>query len=244
MIDMHCHFLPGVDDGPENREQSLQLAAHAVQSGIRHSVVTPHIHPGRYENQRSTLMPVLDQFRRALLDENIPLHVSLGSEVRLCPELLLLLDQGEIPMLGRSGDFEIMLLEFPHSHIVPGADKLIQKLLDRGVRPMIAHPERNKAVMHSLDVVSPFADMGCFFQVTAGALVGKFGARALEGAQEMLKRGWVTVLASDAHNMKSRPPELAAGKEAASLIVGTEEANALVNIRPAEIIGLERVGNG
>jgi protein-tyrosine phosphatase len=243
MIDMHCHLLPGIDDGPDTLEQSLALASHAVQGGIRHAVLTPHIHPGRYDNQRSSLSPLVEDFRRALSRGGIPLQISLGSEARLSPELIGLIEQDEVPMLGTEDGFQIMLLEFPHSHIVPGADKLVARLLDLGVRPMIAHPERNKAVMHSLDALDPFIEMGCLVQITAGALVGNFGPRAMERGMDMLKLDWVSVLASDAHNLKYRPPELSAGRDAAANIVGAEAALAMVTARPAGMLGLSSVAD-
>jgi protein-tyrosine phosphatase len=239
MIDLHCHLLPRVDDGPDTLEEALLLARLAVANGITHSVVTPHIHPGRYENQLSTLQPALAAFREALAEQQINLQLTLGSEVRLSVEAIAMIEQGEVPMLGEENGFRIMLLEFPHSHVLPGSDKLVRHLLDRKIRPMIAHPERNKDVMRSLDKVLPFVEAGCLLQVTAGSMVGNFGAQAQQRAVEMVERGWVTVLASDAHNAKYRPPELEPGRAAAARLIGEAAANDLVAGRPASILGLE-----
>jgi protein-tyrosine phosphatase len=239
MIDLHCHLLPRVDDGPDTLEEALLLARLAVANGITHSVVTPHIHPGRYENQLSTLQPALAAFREALAEQQINLQLTLGSEVRLGVEAIAMIEQGEVPMLGEENGFRIMLLEFPHSHVLPGSDKLVRHLLDRKIRPMIAHPERNKDVMRSLDKVLPFVEAGCLLQVTAGSMVGNFGAQAQQRAVEMVERGWVTVLASDAHNAKYRPPELEPGRAAAARLIGEAAANDLVAGRPASILGLE-----
>jgi len=238
MIDMHCHLLPGIDDGPDTLEQALELAALAVANGIRHSVVTPHIHPGRYDNQLTTLQPVLAAFRDALEQHRIPLQLSLGGEVRLSVEAIALLQQEEVPMLGQENGYRIMLLEFPHSHILPGSDKLVRHLLDRKIRPMIAHPERNKDVMRSLDKLLPFLEAGCLLQVTAGSVAGHFGGPAQQRAFEMLERGWVAVLASDAHNAKYRPPDLEPGRAAAARVIGEAAAWDLVRRRPASILDL------
>lgn len=238
MIDLHCHLLPGVDDGPDTLEESLQLARLAVANGITHSVLTPHIHPGRYENQLSTLRPLLAAFREALAERQVDLQLTLGGEVRLGLEAIAMINQEEVPMLGQENGFRIMLLEFPHSHVLPGSDKLVRHLLDRKIRPMIAHPERNKDVMRSLDKLLPFLEAGCLLQVTAGSLVGDFGGPAQQRAVEMLERGWVTVLASDAHNAKYRPPNLEPGRAAAARLIGEAAANDLVQRRPASILGL------
>ncbi|MCB1703955.1 MAG: capsular biosynthesis protein [Halioglobus sp.] len=238
MIDLHCHLLPGVDDGPGTLEDSLQLARLAVANGISHAVLTPHIHAGRYRNQLSTLQPQLAVFREALAGQGIALELTLGGEVRLGVEAIALIDQDEVPMLGEEDGFRIMLLEFPHSHVLPGSDKLVRHLLDRKIRPMIAHPERNKDIMRSLDKLLPFVEAGCLLQVTAGSMVGDFGPRAQQRASEMVERGWVTVLASDAHNLKYRPPELQRGRAAAARLVGASAATDLVLRRPASILGL------
>jgi protein-tyrosine phosphatase len=236
MIDLHCHLIPGVDDGPETLEESLTLARLAVKNGIRHSVLTPHVHIGRYPNQRSTLEQAFNDFKVALVENGIELDVSLGGEVRLDPAILGLLEQDEIPMLGSLDGYDVMLLEFPHSHILPGTDKLVQYLLNRNIRPMIAHPERNKDVMRSLEKIEPFVHLGCLFQVTAGSVCGNFGKPAMQRAHEMLERGWVTVLASDAHNAKYRPPDIEPGRRAAEALIGRVAADALVFERPRQIL--------
>ena len=237
MIDLHCHLLPAVDDGSRSMEQSLELARQAVADGIKHSVVTPHIHAGRYSNTRSSLEPVFANFVAELAKADIDLQLSLGGEVRLGIEILQLLDDNEIPMLGQMDGYQVMLLEFPHSHILPGADKLVNLLLKRNVRPLIAHPERNKDVMRSLDKIYPFVQAGCMLQVTAGSLCGNFGKIAEQRAKQMLEKGWVTVLASDAHNEKHRPPIISEGRAAAEKIVGKQEADALVFAMPQRILG-------
>lgn len=237
MIDLHCHLLPSVDDGSRSMEESLALARLAVADGIRHSVVTPHIHVGRYANMRSSLERVFSDFVAELAKSEINLQISLGGEVRLDIEILQLLDANEIPMLGEMGGYKIMLLEFPHSHILPGADKLVSLLLKKNIRPLIAHPERNKDVMRSLDKITPFVEAGCMLQVTASSLCGNFGKIAEQRAKQMLKKGWVTVLASDAHNEKYRPPQISAGRAVAEKIIGKQAADDLVFSMPKRILG-------
>jgi protein-tyrosine phosphatase len=110
----------------------------------------------------------------------------------------------EIPFFGEVNDEKVFLLELPHSRVPTGSDKLIQWLLDRKIRPMIAHPERNKDIMRKLDKIQPFVQMGCLFQLTSGSIAGSFGESALETSRNLLEMGCVTVIASDAHNLAHR----------------------------------------
>lgn len=236
MIDLHCHLLPGIDDGPDTVEEALALCRHAVAAGITHSVVTPHVHPGRYANDARNIAIIADAFQQQLKAANIPLQIAFSGEVRISPEILPMIAAGHIPFHGEWEGRQVMLLEFPHSHILPGSDKLIRWLLQRNILPLIAHPERNKEVMRDLSRLQEFVQMGCLLQVTAGALAGRFGEPAEERAREIVSAGWATVLASDAHNLKSRPPELAEGLAVAEELLGAEEAIKLVKDNPWHIV--------
>lgn len=236
MIDLHCHMLPGVDDGPDTLEEAIALCHHAVAAGITHSVVTPHVHPGRYENDALTIPAAVSTLRDALLREGIPLQLGYSGEVRISPEILPMVMAGRIPFHGEWKGQRVLLLEFPHSHILPGSDKLVRWLLQRNIVPMIAHPERNKDVMRDMSRLHEFVQLGCLFQVTSGSLSGRFGEIAEQCAREIVSEGWATVLASDAHNLKARPPELVDGLEVAIELLGEEAASRLVRANPWEIV--------
>jgi len=238
VIDVHCHLLPGVDDGPATLDESIALARQALANGIGEAILTPHIHPERYGNTRSTLLPVFQSFKEELKRQHIGLRVHLGAEVRCSEEIMTLVEREEIPFLGRLNDYWIMLLEFPHSHVPVGADKLVSWLIGRKIRPLIAHPERNRDVMRSLDKIRPFVQAGCLLQVTSTSLIGGFGDDAFKRAWEMFDHGWVHLLATDAHNSNHRPPDLAAGRRAIELAVGEDAAYDYVSRQPAAILGL------
>ncbi|MDD5035708.1 MAG: capsular biosynthesis protein [Methylococcaceae bacterium] len=235
MLDLHCHLLPGIDDGPTTLAEALSLARLAVANGISKSVVTPHIHPGRYENDIHTIRTAYLRFQAELERENIPLQLGMAAEVRIGAEILPMLSSGLLPFLGVKDDKQVILLEFPHSHIPPGSEKLIAWLMDRDILPMIAHPERNKSIIRDLEKMLPFVEMGCLFQVTAGSLAGDFGEWAQERAEQMLGRGWVSILASDAHNLQPRPPNLEPGRAAAARLVGEQESWRLVRDVPHQL---------
>jgi protein-tyrosine phosphatase len=236
MIDLHCHFLPGIDDGAQNLDDGLALARAAAADGITYSVMTPHILPGRYDNTRSSIEQAFKDFRLALRKARIPLHIGMAAEVRLSPDIVALLSQNEVPFLGELNGYRIILLEFPHNQITPGADKLIEWLLTHRIRPLIAHPERNQDVIRDLSKIEPFVEMGCFLQITAGALVGHFGRAPQRRALELLEFDVFKVLASDAHNLTGRRPALREGMEAAARVIGEQSADDLVNQNPRMIL--------
>lgn len=236
MIDLHNHILPGIDDGPATLSESLELAKIAVDDGIRHIVVTPHIHPGRYENQINTIQPVLHTLQQAIADADIPLTLSMGAELRISAEMISMIPSGKIPFLGSWKDKKVLLLELPHSHIPPGTDKLINWLLSQNIQPMIAHPERNKEIIDNIEKVSPLVAQGCLLQVTAMSVAGRFGDAARQISEILLQRDWVTILATDAHNSRHRPPVLTEGVQAAIEIIGEDAARALVTSIPEYII--------
>lgn len=236
MIDLHCHFLPGIDDGAQTLADGLALARAAAADGITYSVMTPHILPGRYDNTRSTIEQAFKDFRSALRKARIPLHIGMAAEVRLSPDIVALLSQDEVPFLGELNGYRIMLLEFPHSQITAGAEKLVERLLKQGIRPLIAHPERNQDVIHDLSKIEPFVEMGCFLQITAGSLVGLFGRGPQRRALELLEFDVFKVLASDAHNLTGRRPALREGMEAAARVIGEQAAHDLAHQNPRMIL--------
>lgn len=241
MIDLHCHFLPGIDDGPETLEQALELARIAVADGITHSVLTSHVHPGRYPNQRRNLELAVESFRVELVKAHIPLQVSAGGEARLCPEIIDMLALNQVPFLGEVNGYRIVLLEFPHQLIPVGSIRFVQSLLKMKIRPLIAHPERNKAVMAHPEKIDEFAKAGCWLQLTAGSLVGRFGSSAQDTAFKIIDAGWECLLATDAHDTKNRPPLLSEGLNALRSYYGNALAQRMVIDRPAKIMGVPSV---
>lgn len=239
MIDLHCHFLPGVDDGPAEVEEALALAAAAVQNGITVAVLTPHVHPRRYPNTKTSLLKNFVKFQHVLKANEIPLKLFLAGEVRLSMESLALFEQDEIPFLGEVDGYKIVLLEFPHENIPVGSQQFVSKLLSMKVRPLIAHPERNKSVMDDPERIRPFVDMGCWLQITAGSVYGAFGKPAKKVATKLLEQEMAWIIATDAHNTSHRPPDLAKGRDAVAEIVGSRLAKRMVLDRPAKILGLD-----
>jgi protein-tyrosine phosphatase len=236
MIDLHCHLLPGIDDGPQTLDESIKLCRIAVADGVTHAIVTPHIHPGRWENTRQTIEQQCNILQQVLNQQGIPLQLGFAAEVRLTDQIMQQVDNNEIPFYGEVDGYNIMLLEFPHGHIIPGSDKLVAWLMKHNIRPLIAHPERNKQIMKDPTQLQPFIEAGCWLQVTAGSVTGNFGEQAQHIAHQLLKDDFVTVLASDGHNAKARQPALQQAFDAIAGQYGTERARRLTLHTPARII--------
>jgi len=235
MIDLHCHLLPGIDDGPATVTEALVLCRIALADGITHAVVTPHIHPGRWANTRASIARDCARLQHQLSEQNIPLQLGFAAEVRLTEQIMQQVENDEIPFYGTVDDYRIMLLEFPHGHIVPGSEKLAAWLLERNIRPLIAHPERNRQVMKNPEHLRPFIEAGCWLQLTAGSLAGSFGERAEATARLLLEQDSVTVLASDGHNGQKRKPALSMAYGYVREHFGDERARRLFFDNPVAI---------
>jgi protein-tyrosine phosphatase len=240
MVDAHCHLLPGIDDGPRTMDAAIALARHAVKSGIASAILTPHVFPRRYDNTLAGIVAATKAFRAELAARDIRLALGCAAEVHIGPEIMALAEEGTLPLLGTVDGFDIVLLEFPDSHILPGSDKLAAWLLARNIRPLIAHPERNKDVMRDINAIAPFVQMGCWLQLTACSVTGSFGTDCRKRSRQLLERGWVYLVASDAHDTPARYPELEPGRAAAEDVVGEAESWRLVRERPGAIAATNR----
>lgn len=237
MLDLHCHYLPGVDDGARTLEEGLALVRAAFVNGARRIVLTPHVHPGRYDNSLATLKPRFEAFQRAVELAQIPVQLALASEVRLCDELLTLLDSGQVPLLKAENGAQTLLLELPHNYIPTGCTTLIRWLLRRNIVPLLAHPERNKEMMAHPQHLQALREAGCKVQITAAAVIGRLGSRAQRTATFFFENNWVDAVASDAHNLHHRPPLM---REAATYIsrhYGDSVARRLFETQPSAFAG-------
>lgn len=238
MIDLHCHFLPGIDDGAESLEEALAMAREAVAQGVTHCAMTPHLHPGRFDNGKWDILEAVHRFQDAIDDHQIALTVTAGAEVRLGLDTLGLVLSGQVPYLGTAGAWKVLLLELPHSGIPVGSLQFVEKLLQAGVRPLIAHPERNKAVMQDIRLIHPFIQAGCWMQVTAGSILGDFGGRSQRTALELLDDDAVHVVASDAHNLEARSPAMGRVAPELERRYGTAACQRLTTLHAAQILSV------
>lgn len=236
MIDIHCHLLPAVDDGARGIQDSLALLKWAARDGIQEMVLTPHIYFGRWDNSLTMLKPRFEAFERLVASKAIPIRLHLGAEVHLLVESIGMLEQGEIPFVGVWEQQPAMLIELHDGNIPPYAASAMRFLRRQGIRPIIAHPERNRAVMKQPERVEELLAEGCLLQLTAGSLTGGFGKAAEAAAHTLLSRDWVTFVATDAHNLRHRPPVLSQARQVLAQRYGEPVAEDLTRRFPALLL--------
>lgn len=233
MIDLHCHMLPAIDDGPTSLEGSLAMAKMAVADGITTTFCTPHIYPGLYENNAENIKRQVANLQLILNDKGINLTLNFGADVHLVPEVSAGIESGRIPLLGGS---RYLLLEPSHHVRPPRFTDSVFRLISDGITPIITHPERLSWYgQHSDDFVA-IAKSGAWLQVTSGALLGNFGAAAKRFSEQLIGEGWCDVLASDGHTTGRRAPVIGQARIRAAALVGEAEATAMVETRPGLVL--------
>ncbi|MDG4597918.1 MAG: capsular biosynthesis protein [Candidatus Contendobacter sp.] len=233
MIDLHCHLLPGVDDGAPDLAAALAMARIAVTDGIEVIACTPHIYPGMYDNDGPAIRGAVAELQVRLEEAGIPLRLTLGADTHIAPDLVTGLRAGRVPTLGDSHYF---LLEPPHHVAPPRLAETVFDLLAAGYVPVITHPERLSWIEDRYETFVMLTRQGAWLQVTAGSLTGRFGKAAQYWGERLLDEGWVHILATDSHGVDRRPPLLAEGRRAAERWLGAEEAYHLVITRPQGIL--------
>jgi protein-tyrosine phosphatase len=233
MIDLHCHMLPGIDDGAADLQTALAMAEIASDDGIVMTACTPHIYSGLYENTGLGIQRAVADFRIRLQEAGISLRLTYGADVHLAPNLVVGLRNQSIPSLHGSRYF---LLEPPHHVAPPRLEATVFELVAAGYIPVITHPERLSWIEDHCDIFYKLVQKGAWLQVTAGSLTGRFGMAAKYWAEYLLDEGLTHLLATDAHGIAGRPPLLAEGRQAAERWVGIEEAQHLVITRPQGIL--------
>ncbi|MEJ8572806.1 tyrosine-protein phosphatase [Microbaculum marinum] len=233
MIDLHCHMLPGLDDGPTDIAVSLEMARIATADGITICACTPHILPGLYDNNGPQILAAVSEFSRALCDAGIPLQVVAGADVHAAPDLRTGLRSERVLTLNGS---RYLLFEPPHHVLPPRFEEFTFGVIAEGYFPIITHPERLTWIDTHYDVLVRLIEAGALAQLTAGSLTGHFGKRARYWSERMLDEGMAHILATDAHDAHGRPPRLAEARDISARRVGEVEAGNLVLARPQCVI--------
>lgn len=233
MIDLHCHLLPGLDDGARDIAASCEMARAFVADGVEVVACTPHIFPGIYHNTGPQIREAVGHLQRQLEEANIPLRLVAGADNHVVPDFVQALKSGHLLSLNGS---RYVLVEPPH-HVAPlRLEDLFLEILWAGYVPILTHPERLTWIKERYDVIARLVRAGVWMQVTSGSLYGAFGRDPQYWAHRMLDEGCVHILATDAHDSRRRPPDLARGREWVAKRLGDAEATHLVWSRPSGIL--------
>jgi protein-tyrosine phosphatase len=229
MVDVHCHILPGLDDGPDSMDESLAMAETAIADGITHVVATPHSSTEYSFDYRRV------QYLRDRLQGEIGERLTLatGCDFHLNPENLDALRRNAAPFCVNQRNY--LLVEFNEISIPPALDETLHDLQLKGIRPVITHPERNAILRRQRERLANWVRLGCCVQVTAGSLTGGFGPRAQEDSLCWIGKGLVHIVASDAHNTRRRPLRLQSAYELVRNQFGEDKARALFVENPMAV---------
>jgi len=237
-VDIHCHLLPGIDDGSSSWQDTLAMARMAAADGIGVIVATPH-QLGNYGQNDGEMIRQHTAKTQEFLDQHqVPLRVLPGADVRIEPDLVAMIRRGEVVTLGDHRRH--ILLELPHEIYLP-LDGLLGQLKRAGMVGILSHPERNGGILGRPDVLAPLVEAGCLMQVTAGSLVGTFGPQIQKFAHWMVQEQLVHFVATDAHGPKSRRPLMQRAYECVVQLVGQDIAEDVCCHNPASVAAGEAV---
>ena len=235
MIDLHCHILPGLDDGPKSVDLAIEMAGIAQSDGIRKIVATPHLFKGAFGCED---LGVIEQKRAELegrlIEKGVSVEILAGAEVHLSHNLIPEIKEHRHYLVLNGSSY--MFLEFPSDHVFSGVRDLFFELMTEGVVPIVAHPERNTVFQQSPRLLYELVQMGALAQANSGSLLGDFGSRAQSSVFDLLASNLIHFISSDAHNTHSKAPRLSAARDKAAAVLGETRANALVEDNPRAVL--------
>jgi protein-tyrosine phosphatase len=232
-FDVHCHLLPGIDDGAKDWETSLAMARQAAAEGIGTIVATPH-QLGRYEgNTREQILELTAEAQERIERAGLPLTILPGADVRIQENLPDLVRDGKVLTLA---DRRLhVLIELPHEHILP-LGKLIHELRRQGIDCILSHPERNGQLQQNPELLRPWVQQGCLIQVTAGSITGHFGAEPRRLTRWLFGENMVHLVATDAHDPAHRPPLLRQAFKTVCRWAGLPQAELAFSRNPKAVV--------
>lgn len=226
-IDIHCHILPGMDDGPRLLATSLAMASIAANDGIKTIIATPHTDGRRVNRERVKLS--VNHLNHELSRENITIKVISGFEI---PYHLI----NELASSHTLGSSKFVLIEFPHNFIPGDAATTLHRLISKGLQPIIAHPERNMDILANPDRVNDLIDTGAKMQVTAAGITGELGPDIQRCSHYLLQKKQVHFIATDSHSPSFRKPVLSGACKIVTRLIGSDQADSIFIRNPGRII--------
>jgi len=232
MVDIHHHLLPGLDDGSNSMETSVEMARLAVADGITHVVCTPHAN-GQYDFDPRVNVARTDELRARLAESKIPLTLGNGCDFHLSFDNV---KQAQTdPSRFSINGLGYLLVEVPDYGLPPGLTETYYELQLAGLTPILTHPERNPTLQNDPNRLADWLRGGVLIQVTADSLTGHKGRHAQRMAHDLLEKRWVHFLATDAHNTTSRPPRMREAHDLVASRYGASYAHALCVVNPLAV---------
>ncbi|MBQ7415989.1 MAG: hypothetical protein IJW14_03005 [Oscillospiraceae bacterium] len=234
MIDIHCHILPDFDDGADSLEEALDMVHMAVISGVTDIIATPHFQ-GEAESLQQ--LPIIDRqfqvLRAAVEKNNLPLQLHPGAEILCVPDTISLAAEHKLPTLANT---DYVLTEFYFDESFSFMDEMLSDIAGSGYRPVVAHPERYDVIQKDPRLLQRWARQGYVIQLNKGSVLGSFGARVEQTANEILAMGLAHVFASDAHGCHSRTPHMGALQQWVEELCDADYAAILLEHNPRRLL--------
>jgi len=242
MIDIHCHILPGIDDGPKTLNESLEMARIFEQAGYSHVVATPHAVPG------TTWMPGpekirdrLDELNQAIVKAGIGLKVLPGMEIALDPNIADLIDQGKVQSLAGTS---YILIEPPFQRLPLGWEQAFFAVLSKGFMVLLAHPERCAQLIAKPDLCDQLIESGVYFQVNWDSFIGHHGRTTEKMAVYLASKGYIHCLATDSHDANNRNArQVRRAAEKIEELIGRRNLQIISRENPARVLRNEALEN-
>jgi protein-tyrosine phosphatase len=232
--DIHCHCLPGLDDGPVTMSEALTLCQVLATEDITTIVATPH-QLGRFEgrNEAVSVREAVHNLNKQLRNNNIQINILPGGEVRVDERLCQLMEADEILTLADGGRY--LLLELPNEVFID-IESLIQELASIGIQSIISHAERITQLIHQPDILNRWFEHSASLQITASSLMGDFGLELQRNAWYLLSSGWAAFVATDSHNINSRKPRMKAAFQSIIRNLGGDTAHLVCIENPSRVL--------
>jgi len=237
MVDIHHHLLWGLDDGAKDFETSLAMAKASAADGVTQIVCTPHAN-GTYAYNPEVNKQKVAELQARLNAERIPLQIGLGCDFHLSYDNII--DAKANPSRFSVNGRGYLLVEIPDYGVPRGLTETFYELQLVGLTPILTHPERNPTLQQDRARLAEWMRGGVLVQVTCDSVIGQMGKTAQKMALELLDRRWVHFIATDAHNMSSRPPRLGEARDLVAKKFGAAYAESLVTTNPAAVFAGKR----
>lgn len=237
MIDIHCHILPGVDDGAKDYVESIGMAKHAARKGIKVIFATPHHKNGWHENKKNRILAKVNMLNSKLRKKRVPIKVLPGQEPRIYGELLEDYKAGKILTLNNQNKY--LLIELPDSHVPAYAEKLLFNLQLEGITPIIVHPERNVQIRKNPDILYRLVMNGAATQITASSLLGKKGREIKKFSFKLIQHHLTHFVASDSHHLSRSGFMLGEAYEVINQKFGKKFSDIMKNNAESILLGKE-----
>lgn len=233
MIDIHSHIIPNVDDGARSVEETFNILKEAQEAGFTDVILTSHFLLNYYETNAQELIFWKEKLQEVLKKQGTKINLHSGMEIYITNQMEELLENKKILTLANSG---YMLIELPLATNVKYFDYVVYYLEAKGIKPIIAHPERYKCVQKDPDIVEEYIEKGCLIQCNYGSIVNLYGREAEKTIKTLLKKNQVHFLGSDVHRKNGTYLIILDAIKKIRKIIGENKINELTTINPKKIL--------